>query len=58
MAGRPYPVFGEVRVGYLVAGHSSVLDRGRILAVVPRGVSTGEAEWTVGLEATGFGFAP
>ncbi len=58
VAGRPHPVFGEVPVGYLVAGHGSVLDRGRILAVVPRGVSTGEAQWTVGLEATGFGFAP
>ncbi|MEU4895677.1 beta-ketoacyl synthase N-terminal-like domain-containing protein [Streptomyces sp. NPDC044780] len=33
VAGRPHPVFGEVPVGYLVAGSGGgVLDRGRILA--------------------------
>ncbi|MGG2463974.1 type I polyketide synthase [Streptomyces sp. RGM 3693] len=33
VAGRPHPVFGEVPVGYLVAGPGGgVLDRGRILA--------------------------
>ncbi|MBL1112846.1 SDR family NAD(P)-dependent oxidoreductase [Streptomyces sp. 110] len=33
VAGRPHPVFGEVPVGYLVAGPGGgVLDRGRVLA--------------------------
>ncbi|MYR23736.1 class I adenylate-forming enzyme family protein, partial [Streptomyces sp. SID6137] len=33
VAGRPHPVFGEVPVGYLVAGPSgAALDRGRVLA--------------------------
>ncbi|TGB17360.1 acyltransferase domain-containing protein, partial [Streptomyces palmae] len=32
VAGRPHPVFGEVPVGYLVAGPGGVPDRGRVLA--------------------------